>query len=74
MTVTKDKIYTLFNGSDKGDINCDNVLVYDWDGNPMQKIILDRKCIGIAIDEDNPKILYGLYGSTNMRLVKYKLP
>jgi len=81
ITVTKEKIYALFNGPDLTNFRefCDDVLVYDWGGKPLEKIKLDKKCRSISIDENNPKILYGLYGSpdgnsTSIHIVKYKLP
>jgi len=74
VAVTEKKIYTLFNGSDKGEVFCDDILVYDWQGNPVEKLKLDRKCRRISIDENNPKVMFAMYGATNVRLVKYILP
>lgn len=74
VAVTRDNIYALYSGGLPGDVFCDDVFVYNWKGEPISRIKLDKKCRNIAIDENNPKILYGLYGDTNVHIVKYALP
>lgn len=78
IAVTRDKIYALYNG-----LTLDNkyenewysniLLVFDWNGNPLEKIILDKKCARITIDNNNEKLLYGLFGTNNTQVVKYEL-
>jgi hypothetical protein len=76
VTVTKDKIYTLFNGPELTKLNVytDVLLVYDWNGHALNKFTLDRKCRNIAIDENNPKLMYAIYGDREVHIVKYQLP
>lgn len=78
VAATKDNIYALFNGpllngDEPNDDSTDIVLVYDWDGNPIKKIMLDRKCSRISIDENKPELLYVLYGGRNGQIAKYRL-
>jgi hypothetical protein len=76
IAVTKDEIYTLFNGPEltKPNTFSDDILVYDWNGKPLRRFKLDRKCRNIALDESNPNFLYALYGEEDVQIVRYKLP
>jgi len=77
IAVTKDKIYALYNGpsldNERNDPASNTILVYDWTGKPVEKIKLDRHCGRIAIDENNPGLLYGLCGEMNTHIVRYKI-
>lgn len=78
ITVTRDKIYALYNGltldnKHENEWYSDIVLVFDWNGNPLEKIKLDKKCARITIDTNNEKLLYGMFGTNNARVVKYEL-
>jgi len=78
IAVTKDRIYALFNGkpanTDKLSALSGNViLVYDWNGKPIQKIRLERSCYQIAIDPQKPHILYALSAFENKAIIKYNL-
>jgi hypothetical protein len=57
--VTNDYIYLLYSGNNREDKNWSygkQVYVYDWDGNPIQKINLDRYVYAICITSDNKTI------------------
>ncbi|WP_316753691.1 BF3164 family lipoprotein [Pedobacter gandavensis] len=78
IAVTKDFIYTLFNGKPSESSNLDVVstniiLVYDWNGTPVKKIILDKDCFQIAIDPQNPKTLFTLTAFKNIGIRKFTL-
>lgn len=60
-SVTENYIYLAYSGisyAEKENIDyCKSVFVYDWDGNPIKKINLDRRIMGLAISEDD-KTMY----------------
>lgn len=66
-TVTDKYIYLPFSGKKKHQKNITDIKfnynyakyihVYDWDGNPVKKIILDRNIMAIAVSKDD-KTLY----------------
>jgi hypothetical protein len=79
ITVTKDRIYALFNGKladtdNPDDLTSSIVLVYDWNGKPIGKINLDSSCYKIEIDPNAPNIMYSLSSFKNIGLKKYNLP
>jgi TolB-like 6-blade propeller-like len=79
IAVTKDRIYALYNGkpaasSDVKDLSSNTVLVYDWLGKPVERIVLDRDAYCISIDPNNPKVLYALNSYDNIGIMKYSLP
>ena len=58
--VTNDYIYLAYSGRtgkspNPHDGNC--IYIYDWDGNPIRKLILNKYIQGMAVSKDN-KILY----------------
>lgn len=59
-TVTNKYIYLFYSGEltkKKDSFYANSIFVYDWFGNPVKKIVLDRKVKGLAISEDD----YTLY-------------
>jgi len=59
-TVTNEYIYLAYSGISRYNPdyyygNC--IYIYDWDGNPIRKLILDRYIQGMAVSKDN-KTLY----------------
>jgi hypothetical protein len=59
-TVTNEYIYLAYSGRTRKSSNSydgNYVYVYDWDGNPIRKLTLDRYIQGLAVTKDN-KILY----------------
>lgn len=56
----------LLNDSDENFNISDIVLVYDWEGNPVNRIKLDRKVNTIAIDRENFTHLYGMMDSNKL--------
>ncbi|TKC12413.1 hypothetical protein FA048_01995 [Pedobacter polaris] len=78
ITVTNDFIFALFNGkltetSEANSLSSNIILVYDWNGNPVRKIILDKDCYQIAIDPQNANILYALTAFKNVGIRKFTL-
>ncbi|MEN6457036.1 MAG: BF3164 family lipoprotein [Prolixibacteraceae bacterium] len=73
-TVTNDYIYMSYSGvscnSEKSHFG-NSVYVYDWKGNPIKKLILDRLIDGLAVSEDN-KTLYA-YDVNNGLLIRAKI-
>ena len=62
IAVTNDYIIGLFSGILLSEFSAgDNtlLLVFDWDGNPVARYLLDQKCISIDIDPERD-ILYAL--------------
>ncbi|MRX70067.1 TolB-like 6-blade propeller-like [Flavobacterium resistens] len=58
--VTNDFIFLLYSGRLSSDENCNTgryVFVYDWDGNPIKKIVLDREINTLGVSKDG-KTLY----------------
>ncbi|WP_144282095.1 BF3164 family lipoprotein [Chryseobacterium echinoideorum] len=47
---TKDRIYCLFSGDKNGNTSSDKILVYDWEGNFINELSLDRKVSKICIN------------------------
>lgn len=79
VTATDAKIYALYNGQlTKGEgfdhLLSQTILVYSWDGKPIQKILLDSPCSAIAIDPNNPNTMYALHSYKNIGVYKYTLP
>ena len=77
MDVDTEYIYALYSGlyqSDGGPFFSGNVVhVFDWDGNPVCELALDRRLLDIAIMGDK---MYGLYQdeSAGYEVVEYVLP
>lgn len=77
MDVDAEYIYALYSGlyqSDGGPFTSGNVVqVFDWDGNPVCELALDRRLLDIAIMGDK---MYGLYQdeSAGYEVVEYVLP
>lgn len=77
MDVDAEYIYALYSGlyqSDGGPFTSGNVVhVFDWEGNPVCELALDRRLLDIAIMGDK---MYGLYQdeSAGYEVVEYVLP
>jgi hypothetical protein len=79
IAVTRNNIYALYNGrhtetSEIDSLSSKTVLVYNWAGEPVNRIELDRNCFQISIDPKHPNIIYGLISFKNPGLVKYVIP
>lgn len=57
ITYTKDYIYCLYSGSKNNEACSNKILVFNWNGNFINELVLDKKVCKIAID-DKGKILY----------------
>ncbi|PIF02160.1 MAG: hypothetical protein CR996_00860 [Draconibacterium sp.] len=64
---TDEYIYLAYSGlsyAERNDMNyCRFVFIYDWEGNPVKKLNLDRRIIGIAVSQDN-KTIYSFDADT----------
>lgn len=59
-TVTNKFIYMLYSGSFTSNRNlryANCIYVYDWDGNPIRKLVLDKQIEGLVVSEDD-KMIY----------------
>lgn len=79
IAVTKDYIYALYNGKltntpGTESLSSNLVLVYDWSGKPIKKIFLDDEYYQIAIDPQQPSILYALKAFKGYGIHKFALP
>lgn len=58
--VTDEYIYLAYSGlsyAEKDEMDyCKFVFVYDWEGNPVKKLNLDRRISGLAVSKDNKTI------------------
>lgn len=69
---TEKYIYLLYSGKEHGKRNqrsidpylSNQVLVFDWEGNKVCKLILDREVKSISVDE-NDQVLYSLFKEKN---------
>jgi hypothetical protein len=79
ITVTKDKIYALYNGksaydNDTQNLLADQILVYSWTGQPIERIQLNQPCYKIEIDPSDEKVLFCLRTFIEPSIVRYALP
>lgn len=70
-------IYLLYSGRNEADhrdkvFETPYVLVFDWQGKPITRFILDRDITCFSIGK-NDQVLYGLYYDPSPRIVKYYL-
>lgn len=73
---TNDLIFALYSGkTHKGDIGYTgkNVYVYNWEGEPICHLVLDRYVRGICVDEKSG-LLYALEIFADKPILRYKLP
>lgn len=74
-SVTENYIYLAFSGlsyAERDNINyCKFIYVYDWDGNPIKRINLDRHIKGLAVSKDD-KTIY-TYDPHNGFIIKAKI-
>ncbi|MDQ8140571.1 BF3164 family lipoprotein [Chryseobacterium sp. CFS15] len=54
---TEDYIYCLFSGDKNGETSSEKILIFDWDGNFIKELSLDRKVSKICINQKT-KTLY----------------
>lgn len=71
-----DFVYVLYSGKtfeSDGLLNhhCDNLLIYDWKGNPIKRHILDIPLYSMRIDK-NKRIIYGIAYQPEGILVEYR--
>ena len=72
--VTNEYIYLAYSGRTKKDSNSYDgnfIYVYDWNGNPVKKLILNRSIQGMAVSKDN-KTLYAFDVNTGF-LIQAKI-
>jgi len=48
------------------------VYAYDWSGQPVRKLVLDKQIIAFTVDEKN-EFLYGLVYTPDLTIIKYDL-
>jgi hypothetical protein len=70
-------VYTLYSGrtsNEHGMLNhhCENLLVYDWEGNPIKRYLLDTPLYSMQYDKKN-HIIYGIAYNPEGVLVEYQL-
>ncbi|WP_106831894.1 BF3164 family lipoprotein [Parabacteroides pacaensis] len=70
-------IYALYSGrsfTSHGDesFQCEHLLVYDWNGNPIKRYHLDKPLFSFCLDSDN-QVVYGITFSPEGNVVKYNL-
>lgn len=73
-TVTNNYIYMCYSGDlakNRGAIYARHIYIYDWDGNPVRKLILDRQIEGLAVSE-NDSVIYAFDVNTGF-LVQAKI-
>jgi len=59
ISVTDNYIYKLFSGITESVVDyfyCNTVLVYDWEGNPIKQIQLDRKVMSFSVSPDDSRL------------------
>ena len=69
--VTDNYIYVLYSGklsNTKNSYFGSYIFVYDWDGNPIKKIILDREALSLTVSK-NDKDIY-IYDPNNGQIMK----
>ncbi|MEX0662058.1 MAG: BF3164 family lipoprotein [Balneolaceae bacterium] len=65
--VTEEYIYALYSGRERTDPNQstgNKVLVFDWEGNPIEQLNLDVEVSGITVDQNN-ETLYAIANDDN---------
>lgn len=72
-----DFVYTLYSGktfNSDGILNyhCDNLLIYDWEGNPLKHYILDIPLYSMKYNKEQNTI-YGIAYNPEGVLIEYKL-
>jgi len=73
----EDEIWTTYNGkfidpkNDKNFYFCNQIVVFDWDGNPIRHYTTDIAFYGIAIDRKN-RAIYGVTINPDYSFVKFK--
>ncbi len=78
IATTNDRIYLLYSGKkykkeDMSDAVKSNVIhVYDWQANPLEKIILDKEIVNFTIDEAGYTI-YGITHNPEPQIVYFRL-
>ena len=73
--VSNEFIYILFSGKsnlDETAFQSDQVLVYDWEGNPIEVLTLDHTVSSIAVDEAD-RMLIDFLDERDPVLLKYSL-
>ncbi|MBA7556081.1 hypothetical protein ES705_48779 [subsurface metagenome] len=58
-TVSDNYIYILYSGCLRDEENWSygqSIYIYDWEGNPVKKIILDRSVYTIGVSEDDSRL------------------
>ncbi|HRW62321.1 MAG TPA: BF3164 family lipoprotein [Bacteroidales bacterium] len=77
INVTNEYIYALYSGRtfeefDDKAIKCEYILVYDWEGNPLKKMKLERDVNSITVTLDN-KYIYAIAETPFPRIIRYTL-
>ena len=70
-------VYALYSGrtfNEHGMLShhCKNLLVYDWEGNPIKRYLLDIPLYSMQYDEKN-RVIYGIAYNPEGVLVEYQL-
>ena len=73
---TEENIYLLFSGKQLGDMTyptyeCNHLLVYDWDGNPVRRYELEKAINSIYLHDGR---IYGSSMYPESRIYVYELP
>ena len=70
-------VYALYSGRTFNEYgmlshHCENLLVYDWEGNPIKRYLLDIPLYSMQYDEKN-RVIYGIAYNPEGVLVEYQL-
>lgn len=75
-SVTDDYIYALYSGKkskDPDSVLGNQIIQFDWDGNPIKKYLLDHRLFTFAFDEINSKF-YGIDVYLDKPFIEFALP
>lgn len=78
VTVSGDRVYALYSGktyneSGKDFYTCNELLVFDWDGNLLNTYMLDKSAVGVSYDEGE-SVLYAVSNAPDIPMFRVRLP
>ncbi len=78
ITVSEDRVYALYSGktynqSGKDFYTCNELLVFDWDGNLLNTYMLDKSAVGVSYDEGE-NVLYAVSNVPDIPMFRIHLP
>lgn len=78
ITVSEDRVYALhsgktYNESGRDFYTCNELLVFDWDGNLLNTYMLDKSAVGVSYDEGE-NVLYAVSNVPDIPMFRIHLP